>query len=66
MQLNFDSIPDLSSRTDLAQLLGMHRQTIARHEKEGRLEGIHLTARTVVYTKEQILRWLLNLPEEPN
>jgi hypothetical protein len=63
MTLNFDSIPDLCSRTDLSKILNLHRQTIARAEGEGKLLGIHLNQRVVVYTKEAILRWLLDVPE---
>lgn len=56
--IKFDALPDVARRCAWARILEMDSSTFWRAEKEGKLTSSRPGAKTVLYTKEEILHWL--------
>jgi hypothetical protein len=62
MRADYDKIPDVASRTVLAEALGCHPITLIRAERAGKLESTRLNSRLVVYAKSAVLDYLRGTP----
>ena len=56
--VKLDTLPDVARRSAWARLFEMDASTFWRAEKEGKIRGSRPGARTVLYTKAEILNWL--------
>jgi len=56
---NLTELPDVAQRREWARLLGCDYTTLVRAEERGDIRGYRPTNRSVVYTKETILSWVL-------
>jgi predicted site-specific integrase-resolvase len=61
MKCHYDQIPDISSRRVLAEILAVHPSTLMRAEKAGKLQATRVSARNIIYQKNNVLKWLFGL-----
>jgi hypothetical protein len=55
---NVSLLPDLATRTQWARLTDRHTVSFARAEAAGLLTSYRPNCRTILYRKEDVLRWL--------
>ena len=56
---DFSDLPDVDTQSEWARLLGIRPSVLARAEHKGKLSGSRpKNARTVFYSKSEILRWI--------
>jgi hypothetical protein len=62
---DFSNLPEAATRVEWAKLTDRHTVSFARAEAAGLLKGYRPNCRTIIYRREDVLRWLgLPTPED--